>query len=90
MNVALRHPAGCVTEQGGDRQFREPQVTSNAREGMAERVWRHVLQSRGATRPLEHPHDADEVPVAPICREDVGRALSESPSGDFVKQYKAF
>lgn len=42
MNVALRDATCRVAEEGSDRQFREDEIVGNAREGMAQRVWRHV------------------------------------------------
>jgi hypothetical protein len=77
MNVALGHTARGVSKQGSDRQFREPQVTGHAGECMAQRVRGHVGQSRGTTDPFEYPHDADEMPVSPVCREYIWRAVSD-------------
>ena len=77
MNVGLGHTARGVSKQGSDRQFREAKITCNAREGMAERVRGHVRQSRGTTYPFEYPHDADEMPVSPVCREYIRRAVSD-------------
>ena len=46
VNVALRHAARGVAEQGRDREFGEAEVAGDAGKGMAQGVRRHIGQTR--------------------------------------------
>ena len=73
MDVALGNAAGRVAEQRRDRQLRKSEIAGHAGEGVAQRVWRDVVQPGARADAVENAHDADEMPFAPIGGEEEGR-----------------
>jgi hypothetical protein len=75
MDISLRDAARGMAEQSGDRQFGETQIASDAGEGVSKDMRGDAGKFRLRANPIEHPNDTDEVPVADIGREHVGRML---------------
>src|ERR1700730_151239 len=70
MYVALGDASRRMTEQPRYRQFGEPEVASDAREGMAKHMGRHVIEFRLRANAVEDADNPDEMPVSPICGKD--------------------
>ena len=74
MDVALGHAARRVAEQRRDRQLGKAEIAGDAREGVAQGMWGDVLQLRHCADAIEHAYDPDEMPFAPIGREEEARS----------------
>jgi hypothetical protein len=82
MDVPLRDAARRVTEQSGDRQLGEPQIARDAGKGVSKDVRGHAGKFRLGANPIEHSNDTDEMPVADIGGEHVGRMLLDGLAFD--------
>jgi hypothetical protein len=72
MYVALGDASRRMTEQSRYRQFGEPEVASDAREGMAKHMGRHVIEFRLRANAVEDADNPNEVSVSPVCGKDEG------------------
>src|SRR5271166_1422668 len=82
MHIALGHAAGRVAEQAGDRQLGKAEIAGYAGKGVTENMWRHVTKLRLRADPVDHPNHPDEMPVAPVGREDILRTFPTYSSVD--------
>ncbi len=71
VNVALGDASPSVAQEACDRQFGKAHISGHAGEGVTKHVRRDILELGGQAESLENPDDADEMPVADLCRKDV-------------------
>ena len=89
MDISLRDAARRVTEQSGDRQLGESQITGDAGKGVSKDVRCHNGKFRLGANPIEHSNDTDEMPVADIGWEHVGRMLLDGLAFDALDRRDA-
>ncbi len=80
MDVALGYASGSMSQKRRDGQLGEAEVAGEACEGMTQRVRRDVGDLGALADAVEHADDADEMPFAPVGREEerrFGLGLSE-------------
>ncbi len=82
MDISLRDAARRVTEQSGDRQLGKSQIARDAGKGVSKDVRGHAGKFRLGANPIEHSNDTDEMPVADIGGEHVGRMLLDGLAFD--------
>ena len=89
MDISLRDAARRVTEQSGDRQLGEAQIAGDAGKGVSKDVRGHAGKFRLGANPIEHSNDTDEMPVADIGGEHVGRMLLDGLAFDALDRRDA-
>ena len=75
MNISLRDAARGVSEQSSDCEFGKSKISGNTREGVPEDMRGDTSKFCLSANPIEHPNDANKVPIADIGRENVRRML---------------
>ncbi len=73
VDVALGYAPSGVTQQRGNRQFREAKIGGKAGEGVAERMRRDAREPRHLADPIQNADNSDEVAVSPVRRKEEGR-----------------
>src|ERR1700722_18719155 len=76
MHIPLCEATRRMTEQTRDRELGEPEIASDASEGVAKDMGRDTLKFRFRAYAVEDPNDAGEMAVSPIRRKDERRTVT--------------